>query len=361
MPGCSSRGRRRAVTKGARTLPASIGNTLIALYSQGDWARLVAEADRVTGSFPRAPIGWKAAGKALLQLGRAPEAVDRFHRLLRLTPGDADGHVDMGNALDRLGQPHEAVKCYRHATKLKPRSSEAHSNLGRVLRAIGRFEDAEASCRTAVALDPASPHAHNNLGNALREQGRPAEAEASYRAALALAPNLLEAQVNLGTALIDLGRWEEAKAAYLRAIETHPDAGSAHEALGRLLSRLGSDDAAATRCLERAIALDSADANTFIELGNILMRARRVDEALAWFRQAQRPRPLITWRANQEKAEFSALFLELADDRVDAHAIPRRPSRVRSAFPRRAAGHAGRYRHAARPGRCRVQHDQQCG
>ena len=40
------------------------------------------------------------------------------------------------------------------------------------------------------------------------------------------------------------------------------------------------------------------------------MRKQQTDAALVMFRRAQELQPLITWRANQEKAEFSAVFLD---------------------------------------------------
>jgi len=79
---------------------------------------------------------------------------------------------------------------------------------------------------------------------------------------------------------------------------------------GRFLSRLCEDDEEAAHSLERAIALNAADNNTFAELGNILMRKREPGGALVMFRRAQEAQPLITWRANQEKANFSAVFLD---------------------------------------------------
>ena len=40
------------------------------------------------------------------------------------------------------------------------------------------------------------------------------------------------------------------------------------------------------------------------------MRKQQTDAALVMFRRAQELQPLITWRANQQTAEFSAVFLD---------------------------------------------------
>jgi len=282
----------------------------VALYGAGKWAQLVAAADRVTTRYPRHLLGWQASGKALLQMGKVPEAINMLSRVVRLAPNQADGYNDLGNALDAVGRTEEAITSYRRALDLNSESSEAHANLGRVLCGLRQFEKAVASCQRAIDIEPDSMIAHNNLGNALREIGKLSEAEACYRRSLTLKPDYLEALVNLGSLLGDLGRWAEAKAAQRLAIQMHPNSGAAFNALGRMLSRLTEDDEEAERCLNQAIAFNVYDANTYVELGNILMRKRQTDAALAMFRRSQELQPLITWPANQEKAEFSAVFLD---------------------------------------------------
>jgi tetratricopeptide (TPR) repeat protein len=295
---------------GAREMPAAIGNELIALYGAGKWSQLVAAAERVIVRYPRNLLGWRASGKALLQLGKLPEAIDMLSKVVKLAPGDADGYNDLGSACFDIGRAEEAVANYRRAVELNPRATEAYANLGRVLCTLGRFEEAAACCRQAIEVDPRAAVAHNNLGNALGDLGRPAEAEACYRQALAINPDYLVALINLGSTLGDLGRWAEAKACYRLAVQNYPNSGIAHNALGRSLSRLGEDDEEAENALQRAIALNSYETNTYVELGNILVRRQQTSAALAMFRRAQQLQPLITWRANQQTAKFSALFLD---------------------------------------------------
>jgi tetratricopeptide (TPR) repeat protein/glutathione synthase/RimK-type ligase-like ATP-grasp enzyme len=295
---------------GARQIPAAVGNELIALYSAGKWSQLVVAADRVIARYPRNLLGWRASGKALLQLGKLPEAIEVLSKVVQLAPGEADGYNDLGSAQFDLGRAEDAAVSYRRAAELNPGATEAYANLGRALCALGRFDEAAACCRQAIDVDPLAAVAHNNLGNALGDLGRPEEAEVCYRQALAINPAYLVALINLGSTLGDLGRWAEAKACYRLAVQNNPNSGIAHNALGRLLSRLGEDDEEAERALQRAIALNSCETNTYVELGNILMRRRQTKAALAMFRRAQELEPLITWRANRQTAEFSALFLD---------------------------------------------------
>jgi tetratricopeptide (TPR) repeat protein len=293
-----------------RELPAATGAELVALYTAGNWSKLAAAADRATAKFPASVLGWQASGKAFLHLRKMPEAIERLSQVVRLAPANADGYNDLGSALFDSGRIEEALARYRQAVERNPGSSEALSNLGRILCVLGRYDEAASCCQNAIAVNPGSAVAHNNLGNALSELGRSAEAEVSYRKALALMPDYLDAMINLGSMLAGLSRWPEAVACYREAVRIHPNSGAAHSALGRSLSRLTGEDQEAKYCLERAIALNEHDNNIYVELGNILMRERQQAAALAMFRHAQTLQPLITWRANQEKAEFSVLFLD---------------------------------------------------
>jgi tetratricopeptide (TPR) repeat protein len=295
---------------GTRAMPAAVGVELVALYNAAKWTQLVTAADRAIARYPRNLLGWRASGKALLQLGKLQQAIEMLSKVVKLAPGDADGYNDLGSALIDIGRAEEAVASYRRAVQLNPRATEAYANMGRALCTLGRFEEAAACCRQAIEVDSGSAVAHNNLGNALGDLGRPAEAEACYRKALAINPGYLLALINLGSTLGDLGRWAEAKACYRLAVQNQPNSGIAHNALGRLLSRLGEDDEEAEQALHRAIALVSYETNTYVELGNILVRKQQTDAALVMFRRAQELQPLITWRANQQTAEFSALFLD---------------------------------------------------
>ena len=295
---------------GARALPVTVATELVALYGASQWTQLVSAASRATRRYPRHLLGWQASGKALLQLGRVPEAIDKLSRVVKLAPAEADGYNDLGNALHELGRTDEAIESYGRAVALSPKSPEAHSNLGRILCALGRFEEAAASCQRAIDIEPNAPIAHNNLGNVLRDLGRLEEAETSFRRSLEVQPDYLQAHINRGSVLGDLGRWPEAIGQYRLAVSIHPNAGVALSALGRMLSRLGQNDEEALGHLERAIALGVSDANTYVEIGNILMRKQQTEPALLMFRRAQALQPLITWRANQEKAEFSVVFLD---------------------------------------------------
>ncbi|MCB1036672.1 MAG: tetratricopeptide repeat protein, partial [Acidobacteria bacterium] len=66
---------------------------------------------------PGALLEW---GNVLAQLGRLPEAEDRFRRALERAPNLAPAHLGLGTALEAQGHPRDAIPHYRRAMELEP-------------------------------------------------------------------------------------------------------------------------------------------------------------------------------------------------------------------------------------------------
>jgi tetratricopeptide (TPR) repeat protein len=161
------------------------------------------------------------------------------------------------------------------------------------------------------------------------------EAVRHLEKALALYPNFLEASLKLGTAYMDLRQWDKAERALRRTLEINPQTANANFALGALylqqkkyaeaekalkeglavedrsyqghltLARLyweealaSKDEAQARPTLEqsyrevnRALALKPDLADAHLLRGNLLLRVRRAQDALAEFQEYLRLAP----------------------------------------------------------------------
>ncbi|HTO99711.1 MAG TPA: tetratricopeptide repeat protein [Myxococcales bacterium] len=89
----------------------------------------------------------------------------------------------------------------------------------------------------------------------------------------------------LGERAVDAGRGEEAVKLFRRAVELNPQAAEAFNHLGFALSDLGQHDAAIT-AMRRYAALKRDDPNPLDSLGEVLLRANRLEDAEAAFRKA---------------------------------------------------------------------------
>ena len=283
--------RKSATRSGAKREPGTQEiNVLVALFKQGRYAEIENLARAMTVRFPQHAFGWKAMGTALLQQGRAAEAVAPLQKAVELSQGDVLLYNNLGNTFAKLDRLPEAEASYRQALRFNPGFIEAHSNLGSVLHGQGRLPEAEASYRRVLELRPDYAEAHNSLGNILQESGRLSEAEASYRHALELKSDCVEAHSNLGNILLKRGRLPEAEASYRRVLELKPDYAEAHYNLGvSLLEQSKFPEAEA--CLRRTIELRPSHAEAYINLGNTFLEQGHLPEAEASFRRALELKP----------------------------------------------------------------------
>jgi tetratricopeptide (TPR) repeat protein len=150
-----------------------------------------------------------------------------------------------GVALEALKRLDEALEADRAAVAELPDSSRAHANLGIVLRKLQRYDESEQMLRRAVDLAPRDWFAQNALALTLRAAGKTQAARATWQTLLERAPHYSAAAYNLG---------------------------NLHKASGDL--------AAAAAAYEQAAKGDAADARALANLGDVLVRLERVDEAL---------------------------------------------------------------------------------
>ena len=233
-------------------------NVLLDMFRQGRFAETETAARAMTVRYPQHGFGWKAMGTALLQQGRAEEALLPLRKVIEITPADAQLHNNLGNTFAQLNRMPEAETSYRQAIRLDPGFVAAYHNLGNIFLKLGRLQEAEASYRRALELNPELADAHYNLGNTLKNQVRLNEAEACYKRALELRPNFAGAHNNLGVILYDQGRFAEAEFSYHQALKTEPGNVDAHYNLGNTLKKQGKIEAAAA-CFRSCLEIDPQD------------------------------------------------------------------------------------------------------
>ncbi len=200
-----------------------------------------------TATLEKNPACWMAHNNlaiALVDAGRAAEALPHYERALVLRADYAEAENNFGFALNQLGRPADALPHLQRALQIQPRYADAQNNLGAALMGLERAPEGIAAFTRALELDPKLAVVHNNLGLAIASGGKPAEAIAHFQRALALNRSYADAELNWATALTLTQRAAEAIPHFDRALQLQPNSPAAHTTYARALANLGRYDEA---------------------------------------------------------------------------------------------------------------------
>lgn len=145
---------------------------------------------------PRRVEDAPALARAYLEHELQKDIVRARVRVTR-APGDAVARLALGVALLEAGRAGDALPHLSEAVRLDPVNAIASLNLGNALLDIGRVADAVTQLESAIRLNPSAADAHNNLGIALGSLGRVDDAVAQFEEALRLRPDYEDAKRNL--------------------------------------------------------------------------------------------------------------------------------------------------------------------
>lgn len=253
-------------------------------------------------------------GIELFKQGKYPEAKKALARALAANPADAAAHAYLGLAL--LNHDRDADEAATHieeAVRLEPARSQYHQWLGAVysrqameggvLSAPGLAKKARTEFEKAVELDP------KDLGarGALLQFYLSAPGIIGGSVAKAREQALAMTEIDRHAGLLAQARIAEhekddqgAERLYRSAIAVKPDAGEAYNQLGYLLLRTKRrDEAVAT--FRTYVEASPGEANPHDSLAEGLLAQGKVDESIAEYRKALEIDP-----------KFSSSFLGLA-------------------------------------------------
>lgn len=236
------------------------------------------------------PDCWMAhnnLGTALVESGRAAEALPHFEHAIALRADFAEALNNLGDALNQLGRSLEAIPHLERALRLQPAYAEAHNNLGVAFMSTDRAADGLARFAEAVRLKPGYALAHRNLGRAIARSGRTAEALAHFARATQLQPDFADAHLDWAIALTILERYTEAAPHFETALKLNPGSPDAHAAYARALAATGRFDNAISH-YEQALEFNPNSAELHLQLALALRQTGRLEEATRHYTEAQR-------------------------------------------------------------------------
>jgi tetratricopeptide (TPR) repeat protein len=242
-----------------------------------------------------AELRWRLAG-VLVTLERNSDALDQFAHAARLGAISGQGQVHQGEAI--LAATHQDVARTASAVERRVQANlndaAAHRDLASAYVKQDRPAEAFAELVIAGWLDPQDPLTFVLLGHSHLAERRDADAVDAFQLAVRLDPDREEARYALAQALTRVGRREEglqqlSEFEQLRRelVERgkRADAVSAVKEAARRQSGGGQHRQAAQTWL-KAVALEPALAQNYVEVGEALVKAGQLDASIQYFVKA---------------------------------------------------------------------------
>jgi arylsulfatase A-like enzyme/Tfp pilus assembly protein PilF len=219
-----------------------------------------------------------------------------FAELQKFGEGSREAASVSAGDLERLASLGYVGTPSKKGTGADPKDEIANfSDFGRKLREAitlferGDFRSARPLLEELASRDILSFEVHLYLARCHRLEKNLAEAIREYQAAAAIYDEYSVLHHELGRALLASGDPAAAAAAFEKSLSIAPSA-EAEVGLATAARKLG-DAPRAIAALRRALALDPDDADSWNELGGLLLQRDEVDPAIAAFERALALRP----------------------------------------------------------------------
>ena len=264
-------------------------------------------------SAPDPPL---AQARALLEMGKRPEAEQVTRRYLEARKDSADAHYLLGYILFQKQDPKASLAEYTEGAKYRrpgaaelqvvasdyvllkdypdadqwftkavewnPKDALGWYYLGRTKYNENRFDEAIAAFQQCLKLNPMDVKAEDNLGLSYEGLNRPEQAMAAYRNAIAwLADSPVKDPgpfLNLGSLLVDSDRLEEGLPYLLEAARLDSGDFRTHRQLGKAYTRLNQLEKARA-ALEKAAELAPQNAPVHFMLAQVYRKQGLMDKA----------------------------------------------------------------------------------
>jgi len=120
----------------------------------GDRAAAEPPLRKALGLRPEAFDALGELGVSLQGQKKYTDAVDVYHKVLKVNPRHALAHFNLAHCQEKLGDPAAAAKSLKAALESKPEFARAHRQLGRLLADAGDSAAALPHAEAALRLDP---------------------------------------------------------------------------------------------------------------------------------------------------------------------------------------------------------------
>ena len=116
--------------------------SLINLYSQGQYQEVLNQSAQLLRTFPQSPSLFNIRGIVNASLKNYDEAIENYQKAIKLKPNWADAYLNLGNAQRDFGYLIKAIESFQKAIQVKPDFAKAYYNIGLSMSQKGDIEKA---------------------------------------------------------------------------------------------------------------------------------------------------------------------------------------------------------------------------
>jgi tetratricopeptide (TPR) repeat protein len=281
------------------------------------------------------------------QSGDIEGAIREYEAYLALRPERVDARSNLGAALARLGRYADAIEQYKRALALDGRNQGVRFNLAVAYYKTARIVSASKELEAVVAAQPENRNAvllladcNLRLGEFKKvielltpvESAEPDNRAVAYLLGMALINDKrldegqrrierilrdgdsAEAHVMMGTTYLTVTEHEKALKEFKRAVELNPKLPSVNSFYGRTLVRMGSAEEAMA-AFRRELEIDPNDFDSCLQMGVLLKKDQKLDEARDYLMRA------LTVRPSEPNARFYLASIDVAQGKLN-EALP---------------------------------------
>jgi protein O-GlcNAc transferase len=281
-----------------------------AARQHGDFQSAIDNFRKALAIDPKLMEAHLGLGEALAATGQLDAAIEEDLLVVDADPGDAVAQKDLGSAYYQKGDLVHARQQFEALHEAEPKDVTAAVLLSSVYVKMGRASQVVEMLRPLEAGHENNMELEYVLGFSLIQTGSDKEG-VSRMERVAKATNSASAYLIAGSALLNRGQASNARADLIAAMKLDPHTPGLSTLLGQAEYALG-DMAAATTSFEEALRADPRDFNANLDLGAILLKESRRDEARPLLELALELQPTVPL-ARMEMAKLDELSSRYAE------------------------------------------------
>lgn len=218
-------------------------------------------------------------GKMYYLQRRFEEARQCFTTVNKLAPKFEPAFFNLGLTDKALSDTSGSLAAFRQATVIKTDYVRAYIEIARLLDRKGDFSGSIANYNTALKYEPGNVSALREMASIYSKTGKFAEAERFFKEALTLGSNDAQTNYNMATVQLALDKPVPALDYAKKAVDSESTNAVYLYTYGLAGERNGMKDVALQQ-YAKSIAADPKYVKPRINLGNMYIDAKRIDDAI---------------------------------------------------------------------------------